>query len=173
MNIPNAITAGRIALVPVFVTLSYSDRRDAALGAFLVFIVAALSDFVDGYLARRYKVVSSVGEFLDPLADKLLVGASLWVLVATREFPLWAALVIAAREVAIQILRIRVVSDGGRLPASPVAKVKTVLQIWMVGWWLLPWTDINVGHWMWLGATLTTTIWSGAQYFARTQQARS
>lgn len=170
VNLPNAITAARIALVPVFVFLAYEDDRDTALAAFLVFIVASLSDFVDGYLARRYKVVSKVGEFLDPLADKLLVGAALVVLVATRDFPLWAAVAIAFREVAVQLLRIRIVSMGARLPASPVAKLKTVAQIWMVGWWLLPWSHINVGHWMWLGATLVTTAWSGAQYFARAEK---
>ena len=165
MNLPNWITVGRVVLIPVFLVLSYGDSTASAVGAFAVFLVASLSDFVDGYLARRSGIVSKFGEFMDPLADKLLVGAALFVLVDTRDFPLWAALLIAAREVAVQILRTRIVSGGGRLPASSLGKLKTVSQIAMTGWWLLPWNDINVGHWMLLGAALIITVWSGAQYF--------
>jgi len=169
VNLPNAITVGRIVLVVPFLLLSYAAGNGAAVGAFVVFLVASLSDFVDGYLARRNGKVSRTGEFMDPLADKLLIGAALVVLVDTRDFPLWAGLVIAAREIAVQLLRIQIVRGGGRLPASAVAKLKTATQIWMVGWWLLPWSSTNVGHWMWLGATLVTTLWSGGQYFARAE----
>lgn len=167
MNLPNAITIGRIALVPLFVFLAYGDTDGAALAAFAVFLVASVSDFVDGYLARRSSVITRAGEFLDPLADKLLVGAALYALVATRSFPLWAALVIAAREVIIQILRIRIVSMGGTLPASHLAKLKTVLQICMVSWWLLPWDEIDFVHWLWMAAALVVTLASGAEYFTK------
>jgi CDP-diacylglycerol--glycerol-3-phosphate 3-phosphatidyltransferase len=167
MNLPNSITIVRIGLIPVFVVLSYGDTDSAAVFAFVAFIVASVSDSLDGYLARRSGTITSVGEFLDPLADKLLIGAALFVLVDTRGFPLWAALVIAAREVAVQILRTRIVTTGGALPASAAGKTKTVMQISMVGWWLLPWSDHNIGHWIWLTAALATTLWSGAQYFSR------
>ena len=170
MNLPNWITVGRVALIPVFLILSYGDSTSSAVGAFIVFLGASLSDFVDGYLARRSGTVSKFGEFLDPLADKLLVGAALIVLVDTRDFPLWAALLIAFREVAVQILRTRVVSSGGRLPASSLGKLKTVSQIVMVSWWLLPWDSINVGHWMLLGAALITGYWSGALYFLKQEK---
>lgn len=166
MNLPNAITIARIALVPLFVFLAYGDTDPAAIAAFSVFLVASLSDFLDGYLARRSAVITRAGEFLDPLADKLLVGAALYALVATRSFPLWAALVIGAREVIIQVLRIRIVSTGGTLPASPLAKMKTVLQICMVSWWLLPWEEISFAHWWWLTAALIATVASGARYFS-------
>lgn len=166
MNLPNAITVGRIALVPLFVLLAYGDTDSAAIAAFSIFLVASLSDFLDGYLARRSSVITRAGEFLDPLADKLLVGAALFVLVATRSFPLWAALVIAAREVIIQGLRIRIVSTGGRLPASSLAKMKTVLQICMVSWWLLPWDDVSFVHWAWLAAAVGVTLASGAGYLS-------
>ena len=165
MNLPNWITVGRVVLIPVFLVLSYGDSTASAVGAFAVFIVASVSDFVDGYLARRSGTVTHIGEFLDPLADKLLVGAALFVLVDTRDFPLWAAILILIREVAVQILRTRIVSGGGRLPASSMGKLKTVSQIAMIGWWLLPWDDTNIGHWMLLGAALITTCWSGARYF--------
>lgn len=167
MNLPNAITIGRIALVPLFVVLAYGETDGAALAAFAVFVVASASDFLDGYLARKSSIVTRVGEFLDPLADKLLVGAALYALVATRSFPLWAAVVIAVREVIIQVLRIRIVSTGGTLPASHLAKMKTVLQICMVSWWLLPWDDIGFAHWWWMVAALIATVASGAEYFTK------
>jgi len=167
VNLPNAITIGRIVLVPLFVFLAYGETDATALAAFAVFLVASLSDFVDGYLARRAGVITRTGEFLDPLADKLLVGAALYALVATRSFPLWAALVIAAREVIIQVLRIRIVSTGGTLPASHLAKMKTVLQICMVSWWLLPWEEISFAHWWWMTAAVVATLASGIEYFTK------
>ncbi|MEA2460350.1 MAG: CDP-diacylglycerol---glycerol-3-phosphate 3-phosphatidyltransferase [Actinomycetota bacterium] len=170
MNLPNTITIARIVLVPVFLVLAYGDSTAAAVGAFVVFLVASLSDSLDGYLARKNETISRMGQFLDPLADKLLVGAALVVLVDTRDFPLWAALLIALREVAVQILRTSIVSGGGNLPASSVAKAKTVLQISMVCWWLLPWAGPNVGHWLYLTAALIVTFWSGFEYFIRAEK---
>lgn len=167
MNLPNAITVARIALVPVFVVFAYTDTTAGAIGAFIVFLIASLSDSLDGYLARRAETITKTGEFLDPLADKLLVGAALVSLVGTRAFPLWAALVIAVREIVIQVFRIHVVSTGRRLPASRWAKAKTVLQICMVSWWLLPWDSINPVHWIWLGAAVAVTLLSGAEYFVK------
>ena len=165
MNLPNAITIGRIALVPVFWVLAFKDSAGATAAALIVFIVASLSDFVDGYIARRDGKISRAGQFLDPTADKLLVGAALIALVGTREFPLWAAAVIVFREVAVTLLRMQIVRGGGDLPASNAAKLKTVTQIGMVGWWLLPWASTNAGHWILLVLGLITTLWSGAQYF--------
>lgn len=165
MNLPNTITVARMILIPVFVFLAYRDTNAAAVGAFFVFVAASLSDMVDGYLARRSGTESRLGKFLDPLADKLLVGAALVVLVDAHDFPLWAAVVIAVREVAVQILRIQVVRRGTDLPASPAAKAKTFSQLGMVGWWLLPWSDINAGHWVLLALAVATTVFSGAEYF--------
>ena len=169
MNLPNGITAARIAIVPLFVVLGYSDSRPMLIVAFFVFAVASASDMVDGYLARRQGTVSRVGKFLDPLADKLLVGAALVVLVDEHGFPLWAALLIALREVAVQVLRIRIVRGGGDLPASTAAKAKTLTQLAMVGWWLLPWDERNLGHWGLLALAVVTTVVSGAEYFLRSR----
>ena len=165
MNLPNTITFARIVLIPVFVLLAYGESSGSAVAAFFVFGVASASDMVDGYLARRSGTVSRLGKFLDPLADKLLVGAALVVLVDAHGFPPWAAIVIAVREVAVQILRIQIVRRGTDLPASPAAKAKTLTQLAMVGWWLLPWPEINPGHWALLGLAVATTVWSGAEYF--------
>ena len=164
MSLPNTITFARIALVPVFVVLAYIEGAGAAIGAFVVFVTASLSDSLDGYLARRHGTESRLGKFLDPLADKLLVGAALIVLVDDRSFPLWAAILIAIREIAVQILRTNIVRRGGDLPASPSAKAKTVLQILMVGWWLLP-IEVGLVHWTLLVVALAATLWSGVGYF--------
>ncbi len=164
MNLPNWITVARIALIPVFLVLAFRDSTASALGALAVFLVASLSDSLDGYLARRNDRISRLGQFLDPTADKMLVGAALVVLVATRAFPLWAALLLALREIAVQLLRNQIVRGGGTLPASQAGKVKTVLQVTMVSVWLLP-VEVGLVHWVLLGAALAATFWSGAEYF--------
>lgn len=169
MSLPNWITVARIALVPVFVVFAYGDKDTRALGT-LIFVGAALSDFLDGYLARRWRLTSRVGEFLDPLADKLLIGAALVVLVDAREFPLWAALTVAGREIYIQIFRTRVVRAGGEMPASWWGKAKTLLQTVMVSWWLLP-GDVGFLHWFWLVAAVAATLWSGYEYVTRARRA--
>jgi len=173
MNWPNAITVARVLLVPVFVVLAYRDSERALAAALIVFGIASLSDFVDGYLARRFDITSPFGEWADPLADKFLIGAALVVLVDLRAFPLWAALVIAAREIIVQALRAVIVRRGGALPASSTGKLKTILQIVMVGWWLAPWEKMNAMHWVSLVAVVVITLWSGAEYVlgsARTRE---
>ena len=167
MNLPNAITFARIALVPVFLAFAYRDSDAAQIAALVVFMIASLSDSLDGYLARKSGTITRLGQFADPLADKILVGAALVVLVGDEGFPLWAALVIAVRELAVQVLRIRRTSGGRTMPASPFAKAKTATQLGMVSWWLLPWDATNLGHWAWIAAALFTTTASGLEYFAR------
>ena len=167
MNLPNAITIARIGLVPVFLVFAYRDSRAAAVLALVVFLVASLSDSLDGYLARKNGTITKLGQFLDPFADKVLIGAALVALVDDQGFPLWAALVIAVREVAVQVLRIRMTRLGDVMPASPSAKWKTATQLLMVSWWLLPWESVNPVHWALLAAALVTTVTSGWEYFAR------
>lgn len=171
MNLPNAITFGRVALVPVFLLFAYGDSDADQITALVVFLVASLSDSLDGYLARRSGTITRLGQFVDPLADKVLVGAALVALVADEGFPLWAALVIAVREVAVQVLRIRRTTGGRTMPASPFAKAKTATQLGMVSWWLFPWEATNPGHWVWIAAALFTTAASGLEYFTRSPAA--
>ena len=167
MNWPNAITVARVVLVPVFVVLAYQGSYSARVASLVVFGVASISDLIDGYLARRWQITTRFGEFWDPTADKLLIGAALVVLVDLRGFPLWAALVIAFREIVVQFVRGAIVGSGGTLPASPAGKLKTMLQIFMVGWWLLPWERIGAMHWVWVYAVLGATLWSGTEYVLR------
>lgn len=167
MNLPNAITVARIALVPVFLFFAFGASSGAKVAAFVVFLVASLSDTLDGHLARKNDEVTRLGQFLDPTADKLLVGAALIALVVERAFPLWAALVLGTREVWVQVLRTRIVSRGGTLPSSPRGKAKTVTQITLVSWWLLPWDAPNLGHWALLAAALVLSLSSAIDYVLR------
>lgn len=166
MNLPNTITVLRALLVAPFVLLAYGTSDTAAYGALAIFVVASLTDHLDGYLARKHGTVSSLGEFLDPFVDKLLVGAALIVLIDVRLFPVWAAAIIVVREIAVLALRMRIAGSGGRLPASPAAKAKTALQLLMVSWWLLPWDGVTAIHDMLVAAVVAMTLWSGAEYFA-------
>lgn len=185
MNWANVVTFGRIALVPVFVALMYADSRGASTGqgsthaapwlAIAVFVVASLTDSLDGYLARRNKQVTRLGTFMDPLADKLLVGAALVVLVTLRGFPLWAALIIAVREVAVSLLRSAALRRGRSMPASRFGKAKTAIQLPMVVAWLLPragpgWAWMAVVQDVAVVAAVAFTILSGAQYFLKTRE---
>lgn len=173
MNLPNAITVGRVILVPFFVLFAFGDSNSARVSAFVIFLIASLSDILDGYLARKNNQISRLGQFLDPTADKLLVGAALVVLVMERRFPLWAAIVLGIRELLVQILRTRIVNAGGTLPSSSTAKAKTVLQIWLVSWWLLPWGGINVIHGILLGLALVVSVISGTEYFTTARRVRT
>lgn len=167
MNLPNAVTGVRILLVALFLVLAYLGGTGATTAALIVFLVASGSDFLDGYLARRNDSVSRLGEWLDPLADKLLIGAALIVLVDLRPFPLWAALLIALREALVTVLRGRILAAGGSLPASLIGKTKTVVQMVMVTWWMIPWDHVNAGHWILLALALFVTLYSGLEYVRR------
>jgi CDP-diacylglycerol--glycerol-3-phosphate 3-phosphatidyltransferase len=173
VNLPNAITIGRVLLVPVFLLFGFGNSNGDRIAAFVIFLVASLSDILDGYIARKNNQISRLGQFLDPTADKLLVGAALVALVAERRFPLWAAVILGVREVLVQILRTGIVNAGGTLPASPSAKMKTFLQIWLVSWWLLPWGGINVVHGILLGVTLVISVISGTEYFTTSRRVKS
>ena len=167
MKLPNWITIGRMVLVVPFLFFSYQESESSAVAAFVLFGIASMTDQLDGYLARKRDAVTRAGQFLDPLADKLLIGAALVVLVDARAFPLWAALLIVAREIAVQLFRTQIVRAGGTLPASPSAKLKTVFQIALVAWWLLPWDEVNLGHSLLLSVALVTTWWSGLEYLLK------
>lgn len=136
MNLPNTLTVARIFLVPllVVVLLTKLDTwwpfgfSKEVLGA-LIFGVASLTDWADGYLARRRKEVTDFGQWIDPLADKLLVTAALISLVQLGLAPAWMVAVILGREFAITVLRSYVHAKGLTLPASPLGKIKLVAQV--------------------------------------------
>jgi CDP-diacylglycerol--glycerol-3-phosphate 3-phosphatidyltransferase len=136
VNLPNAITLGRIFLVPllVVVLLTKFDGREVfgvsneVLGA-TIFGVASFTDWLDGYLARRRRQITGLGQWMDPLADKLLVTAALISLVQNGLAPAWMVAVILGREFSVTVLRSVVHARGHSLPASPLGKVKMVAEI--------------------------------------------
>ena len=135
MNLPNAITLGRIFLVPllVVVLLTASGRPFLGINRELIgaaiFAVASLTDWLDGYLARRRQQVTGFGQWMDPLADKLLVTAALISLVQMNLAPAWMVAVILGREFSVTVLRSIAHARGQTLPASPIGKVKMVAQV--------------------------------------------
>lgn len=174
MNIPNSLTIIRIILIPVFVIflsirISWGDYLAA-----LVFIIAALTDSLDGYLARRWKQVTRLGIILDPLADKLLITAALISLVELGRVPGWIAIVILGREFAVSGLRIIKAEEGIIIPASVLGKIKTISQIVAVVLIILQessknFTSLPIGLWA-LYLALLITLVSGFEYFHRFNQ---
>ncbi len=172
-NLPNTITVLRVAVVPVLLVLPWaSGPRGSRVIAWL-FIVAAVSDLVDGWLARRGQQVTKIGKLLDPLADKLLVAAALVVLVSIHRIPVWCAwmvVVIVGRELAVTGLRGLASAGGQVMGASWLGKAKTLCQNVAIGALLFP--DPTLGlpaHVIGLsllGLATTLTLWSGYDYFA-------
>jgi CDP-diacylglycerol--glycerol-3-phosphate 3-phosphatidyltransferase len=129
LNLPNLLTMGRILMIPLFLWLLDSETPRACFWAALVFALAAITDILDGYLARRLGIVSVLGKFLDPLADKLIVMASLvWMVPMGRIAP-WAVVVLIGREISVTGLRSIAASEGVVISAGQEGKTKTALQM--------------------------------------------
>ncbi len=130
-NVPNALTISRIVLTPILLVLLFSGTLLGQVGALVLFILAALSDYLDGKLARSYGVRSRLGQFLDPFADKVLVLGTFIALsvMLPALVPWWAVALIALRDVAVTGLRMWVEAQGRTLRTIPMAKAKTSLQL--------------------------------------------
>src|SRR3954451_9280928 len=126
---PNVISVVRIALIPAVVLLIVPDPAPSRRCPAAIFAAGAASDFLDGYLARRHSMKTATGAWLDPLSDKLLVSAPIVMLAARGDFPVWAAVVIVGREIAVAVLRAYLGSQRTSMPASWLGKLKTVSQI--------------------------------------------
>jgi CDP-diacylglycerol--glycerol-3-phosphate 3-phosphatidyltransferase len=129
LNWPNFLTVARILLVPVLVVALLSGAHDGDIFAAIVFAVASITDFIDGYLARSRDSVTNFGKLMDPLADKLLIVAALISLVSLHRLAAWVAMVIIARELAVTVMRMGASQAGVIIAASNLAKVKTCVQI--------------------------------------------
>jgi len=162
---PNVLSIGRIVLIPVVVALLGSDHATVRWFALVVFVVGALSDLADGYLARRHSMTTPVGAWLDPLSDKLFVIVPAAVLSSMGEFPWWATAVIVLREVAVQFLRWRLDQRGISMPASRTAKAKTLSQVFAVGFSIAPlssgWDPLVTGV---IVLAVVLTVYSGFEY---------
>jgi CDP-diacylglycerol--glycerol-3-phosphate 3-phosphatidyltransferase len=181
MNIPNQITVSRIIMIPIFVVFMLVDFGwgdvtflgatipvGHLLGA-IIFILAAVTDFIDGYYARKHNLVTNMGKFLDPLADKLLVSAALIILVELGFAPAWIVILIISREFAVTGLRLILADEGEVVAAKQLGKIKMWTQIVAISALLLhnvffemfsiPFASIM------LYVSLFFTIWSGWDYF--------
>lgn len=129
MSLPNAITIFRILLIPIILVLLFSLGQGYQILTAVLFFGAAITDTLDGYLARRRGMVTTLGKFLDPLADKLLIVTALIALIPARDIPVWMVIVIVGREIAITGLRGIAVSQGIVISASTLGKYKTVFEV--------------------------------------------
>ncbi len=183
-TLPNLLSFFRIAIIPVLVyLLTFTDPIFGLLAAFL-FLVAALTDFFDGYLARRYRTVSNLGKILDPLADKLMIVTTLIMLTAMDragepEVPAWLVVVIVARETGVTLLRGIALKEGIVMEAEELGKYKFLLQAFAVFALLVHYPYFGVYFYVvgvyFLVLSTIIALWSGVNYhiqFFRTLQRR-
>lgn len=169
MTLASKITLVRVFLIPVvmvFMYLSGGNPNGWLWGALAVFILASVSDYLDGHIARKYNQVTDFGKFLDPLADKLLVIAVMTVFCQWGQMPAWALMIVLTREFAVTGLRLVVVGKGNVIAAGWSGKVKTVST--MIGLcFMLAFPDI---HWLAVAVNaviVLTTVYSGTEYFVK------
>ena len=164
LNLPNLLTVLRIMLVPVLVVALLGNTPEGDVLAAVVFALASLTDFIDGYLARSRDSVTTFGKLMDPLADKLLIVAALISLVSLQRLPAWVAMVIITRELAVTVLRMGATQAGVVMEASQFGKLKTCMQIALI----LSLIAVQ-GTPAWLEAllyaTVAVTVLSGLDYF--------
>ena len=175
MNLPNSLTLARIFLVPLLVVVLLNEDGKELVGA-AIFGLAALTDWLDGFLARRRKQVTTFGQLMDPLADKLLITAALVSLVQMELAPAWMVAVILGRELGVTVLRSVAYSRGITISASPLGKVKMMFQVVAILLLILGRENLqgffvlgNVALWV----VVVTSLVSAADYYRRFTQVRS
>ena len=165
MNLPNKLTVLRIALIPVFMAVLYWGFPGANYAALVIFILASLTDLLDGKIARGRNLVTDFGKFADPLADKMLVTAAMLWFVEIGQMPAWALLIVICREFAVSGLRM-LASDAGRVIAAGWSgKVKTASTMVCVVLMFLPIPAVLNTVCVWV--IVVTTLYSGVEYFAK------
>nr|WP_229691110.1 CDP-diacylglycerol--glycerol-3-phosphate 3-phosphatidyltransferase [Sphaerisporangium melleum] len=169
-NIANVLTVLRLVVVPFFVVCMLIDGSGWRTAALAVFLLASLTDQLDGWLARRYGLVTDFGKIADPIADKALIGAALVTLSWLGELSWWVTGVILGRELGVTALRMAVIRHGV-IPASYGGKVKTVLQIAAIALYILPGVPQPL-RWILIGLALAVTVVTGADYVIRAVRLR-
>lgn len=166
MNTANKITLFRVTLIPLFVVVCYMDFAMNNWVALAIFILASISDFLDGYIARTYDQITDFGKFLDPIADKLLVTSAMCIFVEQGRMPGWVLLIVVAREFAVSALRLIAVDNGRVIAAGWSGKVKTActmvaicVMLGLDQWWQID-ALANI-------VILVTTVYSGIEYFCK------
>lgn len=178
LNLPNILTLARVAAIPLLVVILFSDSREAGFWAAALFGAAAVTDFIDGWLARKWGVVTVLGKFLDPLADKLIVMAALIMLLPYGRVPAWAVFLLLAREIVVTGLRSIASSEGIVIDASDLGKYKTIYQMAAIPGLLLHYDYywffgvrselllVNMHNFgmFFFSIALALTLWSGFDY---------
>lgn len=175
-NVANVLTLLRLLLVPLFIVALFVGETEGIgwrVAAIVVFVLAAVTDHVDGWIARRYSLVTDFGKIVDPIADKALIGAALVGLSVLGELAWWITATIAAREIAVTLLRFWVIRHGV-IPASRGGKAKTLLQILAILLYLIPLpAAADPVRWVFIGLAVVLTVGSGLDYFVRALRMRA
>ncbi|TET95158.1 MAG: CDP-diacylglycerol--glycerol-3-phosphate 3-phosphatidyltransferase [Desulfobacteraceae bacterium] len=173
-NLPNTLSVIRLVLIPVIVICLYFPGRLGSFLAALFFGLAAITDLLDGFYARRHKKITSLGKFLDPLADKLLISATMIMLITLNRIPVWVVILIIAREMAVTGLRGIAVVEGIVIEASSLGKYKTIFQLVSLICLSLHYeylkVDFHIVGMTFLWVALILTMWSGWSYFRMTKK---
>lgn len=176
LNVANLLTISRLALVPLFLLALFLGAGDGdgwRLLAAGLFALASVTDQVDGWVARRYGLITDFGKIADPIADKALTGSALVGLSLLGELPWWVTIVIAAREIGITLLRFWVIKHGV-IPASRGGKAKTTAQLVAIGLFLLPLPAVlDPVLWSFMGLALVLTVATGLDYVVRALRLRA
>jgi CDP-diacylglycerol--glycerol-3-phosphate 3-phosphatidyltransferase len=171
MTTANKLTLTRVAMIPIFLIILYLDFPGNNYVGLAIFILASITDFVDGYIARHYNQVSDFGKFMDPIADKLLVTAAMLMFVDWGLMPAWVLLVVIAREFAVTSLRLVAVDQGRVIAAGKSGKVKTASTMVCICIMFLPISAlVNTICWI---VILVTTVYSGVEYFIKNRDCLS
>lgn len=176
MNLPNKITLARVALVPVFAVLLLLDEPIYQLAATIVFLIASLTDMLDGYIARSRNMITDFGKFMDPIADKLLVMAAVVGLCSMGRLPAWAAMVMLGREFVVSGVRLVAASKGVVMAAGKLGKYKTTAQMIALPVLMLSTGALPVFPWLHvpgqiiLYISVALSIWSLIDYIYKNRE---
>ena len=168
MTTASKITLVRVAFIPLFMVFMYLSKGVANSWqlwvSLAIFMIVSLTDYIDGYIARKYNQVSDFGKFLDPLADKLLVIAAMTMFCEWGVFPAWALMIVLTREFAVSGLRMVAGPKGSVIAAGKSGKFKTAST--MIGLCvMMAFPQVAVSNWIIIGVIVATTLYSGVEYF--------
>ena len=165
MNTANKLTMTRIVMIPIFLVILYLDFDFNRYVALAIFVLASVTDFIDGYVARHYDQITDFGKFMDPLADKLLVVSAMVWFIEAGQMPAWCVLIVVAREFAVTGLRLVAVDNGRVIAAGWSGKVKTATTMVCICLMLLPIPAIV--NTICVVLIVATTLYSGVEYFVK------
>ncbi|HPJ01412.1 MAG TPA: CDP-diacylglycerol--glycerol-3-phosphate 3-phosphatidyltransferase [Candidatus Limiplasma sp.] len=169
MNLPNKLTLLRVLAIPVIVTFLLLNTPVFRIAAIVLFVLACLTDWLDGHIARKQGIVTVFGKFLDPVADKLLVLSTMITLAGLGQLPAWVCVLVLFRELMVDGLRMIAVQKGVVIAAGKLGKIKTVSQMVLVVTVLLNFQfimDLRI-DWALIAVVVIMTVWSGVDYFRK------